>query len=226
MTLRIDNYNQGFGADGVESGSIGASAAAATTAGSAQMGANEAGRLPEPLESFASGGDLVTELTALLTLASQNDRDVARQAQRAEDMLRTQQEHLKVQKMHEQADAIRAQGWSEGLAEIGQGACQVTAGLTVDKSRQLDWHDVSLAMDKGFSGAGALVSGQYKASERLAQADAEEAGANADRAGRGSKEAADDVDGARDMLKKIASFYEQMQEAQSASMNAAANFRA
>jgi len=61
--------------------------------------------------------------------------------------------------------------------------------------------------------------------EKLDNADAENAGFNADRAGRGSKEAADDIDDARELLKKVVSFYDQMLQAQSAALNAAASFR-
>ncbi|HKO52314.1 MAG TPA: hypothetical protein VJV79_31615 [Polyangiaceae bacterium] len=226
MNLRIDGSISISGAESSDRGSAIRSAGGATAVMSA--GLDDQGRLalPRPLPSISSGGDLLAELTVLLTLASQSDRDAARQAQRAEDMLRTQQEDLKVQKLHEQADYIRAQGWAEGLSEIGQGICQVGAGTTTCVRGKLDWNDLSLAMSKSFAGAGAAVAGQYGALEKLAQADAEEAGANADRAGRGSKEASDEVANARDMLKKIASFYEQMLQAQSAAMNAAANWRA
>lgn len=226
MTLRIDGNTQVYDAQRAEPGGASTSVAGATalTLDAKSDGGSVA--LPEPLRSLASGGDLIAELTALLTLASRSDRDAARKAERAEDMLRTQQEHLKVQHMHEQADDIRAQGWAEGLSEVGQGVCQIGAGTIECVPGKLDWNDVSLAMSKGFAGAGSTVSGQYKAMEKLAQADAEEAGGNADRAGRGSKEASEDVENARDMLKKIASFYEQMLQAQGASMNAAANWRA
>jgi hypothetical protein len=224
MTLRIETNIQSYGAEGVDPASVSTSAGAA--AARAGVSNDAASALPEPLQSLASGGDLLAELTVLLTLASQSERDAARKAERAADVLRTQQEHLKVQQMHEQADDIRAQGWAEGLADIGQGVCQIGAGTITSKLGKLDWNDVSLAMNKGFAAAGSMVSGQYKAMEKLAQADAEEAGANADRAGRASKEASGDVENARDMLKKIASFYEQMLQAQSASMNAAANLRA
>jgi hypothetical protein len=223
MALRIQSNIQ---TEGVEPGGVSASpveAAADTQAGAPSYAA---ATLPEPLRSLASGGDLLTELTVLLTLASRSDRDAARKAERAEDMLRTQQEYSKVRQMHEQAADIRAQGWAEGLADIGQGVCQIGAGTITARPGKLDWNDASLAMNKGFAAAGSTVSGQYKALEKLAQAAAEEAGANADRAGRGSKQASEDVENARDMLKKIASFYEQMQKAQSASLNAAANWRA
>jgi len=223
MTVRVDGHTQGYGAEGVEASSASAAATGATT--TASMPADGMLTLPDPLPSLGSGGDLLAELTALLTLASRSDRDAARASERAEDMLRTQQEDLKVQQMHEQADDIRAGAWAEGLSEIGQGVCQIGAGTFECKSGKLDWNDMSLAMNKGFAAAGTTVSGQYQAMEKLSQADAEEAGASADRAGRGAKEASEDVQNARDMLKKIASFYEQMLQAQSASLNAAANWR-
>jgi len=225
MTVRIDGNNQSYGAEGVDLGSV-SGAATEATARSTATTTDGTLTLPDPLQSFGSGGDLLAELTALLTLASRSDRDAARASERAEDMLRTQQERLKVQEMHEQADDIRAAAWAEGLSEIGQGVCQMGAGTFECKSGKLDWNDMSLAMNKGFAAAGTTISGQYKAMEKLSQADAEEAGASADRAGRGAKEANAEVQDARDMLKKIASFYEQMLQAQSASLNAAANFRA
>jgi len=226
MTLRVDSNTQIDGAQGAGHGE-----GATPVTGGAALSVDvqsEGGlvALPEPLITLASGGDLIAELTALLTLASRSDRDAARKAERAEDMLRTQEEHLKVQHLHEQADNIRAQGWAEGLSEIGQGFCQIGAGTFECVPGKLDWNDVSLAMNKGFAAAGSTVTAQFKAMEKLDQADAEEAGGNADRAGRGAKEASEDVENARGMLKKIASFYEQMLQAQSASMNAAANWRA
>ena len=226
MSLRIENQNQSYGSAGVDPQS--ASTTSTNPASAATGGQIDDGRatLPQPLQSLASGGDLLTELTLLLTLASQNDRDAARRAGRALDVLRTQQEHLKVERMREQADDIRAQGWAEGLANIGQGICQIGAGTINAEAGKLDWNDMSLAVSKGFAAAGAAVSGEYKANEKLAQAAAEEAGANADRAGRGSKEVSDDVENARELMKKIASFYGQMLEAQSASLSAAANWRA
>jgi hypothetical protein len=226
MTLRIESNTQANGAGGVDPAGASTSARDATSASSAGKTADRRLTLPEPLQSFASGGDLLAELTALLTLASQSDRDAARKAGRAEDVFRTQQEHLKVQRMREQADHIRAQGYFEGLADIGQGICQIGAGTFRCEAAKLDWNDMSLAMSKGFAAAGATLSAEYKAREKLAGADAEEAGGNAERAGRRAKEASEDAENARDMLKKIASFYEQMHAAQSASMNAAVNWRA
>jgi hypothetical protein len=226
MTLRIESNIQSHDPEAVEPAGVSTSARGAGAATEAGLHHYGVATLPEPLRSFASGGDLLTELTVLLTLASRSDRDAARKAERAEDMLRTQQEHSKVRQMHEQAADIRAQGWAQGLADIGQGVCQIGAGTITARPGKLDWNDASLALNKGFAAAGGAVSGQYKAMEKLAQAAAEEAGANADRAGRGSKQASEDVENARDTLKKIASFYEQMLQAQSASLNAAANFRA
>jgi hypothetical protein len=174
---------------------------------------------------MASGGDMLAELVALLTLASRSDRDAARQAARAEDVIRTQQEQQKVAKMHEQAGDIRAAAWASGLAEIGQGACEVGGAFSVQAEGKFDWSDGFKAANTGFKAGGELVRGQYNAMEKLDAADAEDAGSSADRAGRGCKEAADDVDNARELLKKVASFYEQMLQAQSAALNAAANWR-
>jgi hypothetical protein len=224
MTIRIEGNRSSQGKGIVDAGSVSLVRTTQVTPTSAND--HQTLSLPEPLQSLANGGDLLAELTSLLTLASQNDRELARKAERVEDMVRTQQEHLKVQHMHQQADDIRLGAWAEGLAEIGQGICQVGAGTIKCRPGELDWNDMSLAVNKGFAAGGTTVSGHYKASEKLAQADAEEAGANADRAGRGSKEAAEDVQNAHDMLKRIASFYEQMLQAQSASMGAAANWRA
>jgi hypothetical protein len=181
--------------------------------------------LPDPVLQMASSGDMLAELVALLTLASRSDRDAARQAARAEDKVRTQQEHQKVAKMHEQADDIRAAAWASGLAEIGQGVCEVGGAFSVQAEGRFDWNDGFKGANTGFKAGGELVRGQYNAMEKLDAADAEDAAASADRAGRGSKEAADDADNARELLKKVASFYEQMLQAQSAALNAAANFR-
>ena len=187
--------------------------------------AGEVPVLPDPVLQMASGGDMLAELVALLTLASRSDRDAARQAERAEDMVRMQEEQQKVAKMHEQADDIRAGAWASGLAEIGQGACEVGGAYSVQVDSQFDWNDGFKAANTAFKAGGELARGQYNAMEKLDAADAEDAGASADRAGRGSKEAADDVDNAREALKKVASFYEQMLQAQSATLNAAANWR-
>ncbi|HYQ05100.1 MAG TPA: hypothetical protein VER96_40770 [Polyangiaceae bacterium] len=182
--------------------------------------------LPDPVQRLASSGDMVAELVALLTLASRSDRDAARKAERAEDMIRTQQEQQKVAKMHEQADDIRGAAWASGLAEIGQGACEVGVAFTRPVDGKFDWNDGFKAGDPAFKAGGELVSGQFKASEKLDSADAEEADAHANRAGRAAKEASDDVDRAREALKKISSFYEQMLQAQTGTVNAALNWRA
>ncbi len=181
--------------------------------------------LPDPVLQMASGGDLLAELVELLTLASRSDRDAARQAERAEDMVRTQEEQLKIAKMHEQADDIRSGAWASGLAQIGQGACQVGAAFSSQVDCKFDWNDGFNSANTAFKAGGDLASGQYRAMEKLDAADAEGAGASADQAGRGWKEAAEDVDSARELLKKVASFYDQMLQAQSAALNAAANWR-
>lgn len=187
---------------------------------------DEASVLPEPMNASLGGSDMLFELVALMTRASQSDRNQARQSERMEDMVRTQEEAKKVQEMHDQADSIRDSAWASGLASIGSGACQIGIGTIDAHACKLDWNDGFKALDKGFEGAGKLVSGQFDAQQRLEQANAEADGANADRAGRGSQEAADDVQAARDLLKKIESFYEQMLQAQSGALNAAASMRA
>jgi len=73
-----------------------------------QMITGELSVLPDPVQRMASGGDMLAELVALLSLASRSDRDAARKAQRAEDLVRTQAEQEKVSKMHEEADDIRS----------------------------------------------------------------------------------------------------------------------
>src|SRR4051812_24946226 len=110
MAVRVDGYDQGYAAVEIDPGRVSTAAMSATTP-SADAAAGSRLPLPDPLQSLASGGDLLAELTALLTLASRSDRDAARAAERADDTLRTQQERLKVQQMHEQADDIRAGAW-------------------------------------------------------------------------------------------------------------------
>lgn len=225
MISRTDSNSQIYATDFENTAGV-ASAVTSTSSATGEQGAEGASLLPEPSTQFVHGGDMLTDLVMLMTLASQNDRDSARKAERAEDMIRTQQEALKVHEMHEQAGDIRAAAWASGLADIGSGVCQIGAGTLDAKACRLDWNDASKAMDKGFSAAGTLVSGQFKAAERLDQADAEEAGAGADRAGRGAKEANEAVESARELMKKVISFYGQMLEAQTAALNAAASWRA
>jgi hypothetical protein len=138
---------------------------------------------------------------------------------------RTQAEQQKIAKMHEEADDIRSGAWASGLAEIGQGLCEVGGAFSTQVACKFDCNDAFKATSMGFKAGGEFASSQYKAMEKLDASDAENAGFNADRAGRGSKEAADDVDNARELLKKVASFYEQMLQAQSAALNAAASWR-
>jgi hypothetical protein len=221
MTFRI-NSNSLVDPMGAAEAAIPAS----TTSSSQTTQASDlASVLPDPVAQMASGGDMLAELVALLTLASRSDRDSARQAERAEDKARTQAEQQQVAKMHEEADDIRAGAWAAGLAEIGQGACEVGGAFSTPIASKFDWNDGFKAASIGFKAGGELAGGQYKAMEKLDAADAEQAGASADRAGRGSKEAGEDVDNARELLKKVASFYEQMLQAKSATLNAAANWR-
>jgi len=219
MTLRIASNIPADPTVAVE-----ASSASGATQTSLPTGA-QVPVLPDPVLQMASGGDLLAELVALLTLASRSDRDAARQAERAEDMARTQEEQQKVAKMHEQADDIRAGAWASGLAEIGQGVCEIGGAFSAQAEGKFDWNDGFKAASTGFKAGGGLARGQYNAMEKLDAADAEDAGASADRAGRGSKEAADDLVNARELLKKVASFYEQMLQAQSGALNAAASWR-
>jgi len=204
--------------------------ASTTTAASTtppNAGVSAASVLPDPtLEMCNSSGDLLAELVTLLTLASRSDRDAARTMERLEDITRTQEEQKKVEAMHAQADDIRAAAWASGIADIGQGICQVGGSLSTQVDCKFDWNDAFKSSSLGFKAGGEIFEGFYKAQEKLDAADAEVAGANADRAGRGSKEANEDVAAAREMLKKVVSFYEQMLQAQSAALNAAANWRA
>jgi hypothetical protein len=220
MTIRIDNTS----ATEPTIEAMGTNSSVALP--SSQSQADRPALLPDPVQQMAGSGDMLAELVALLTLASRSDRDAARKAERAEDMIRTQQEQQKVAKMHEQADDIRGAAWATGLAEIGQGACELGATLSTQVNGKFDWNDGFKFGRPAFKGGGDLVAGQYKAMEKLDAADAEEANASADRAGRGAKEASEDVDSARDSLKKITSFYEQMLQAQTGALNAAANRRA
>ena len=223
MTFRIDNHTPVDATAGAAA-TISTSAAASTHATQASGGPLSV--LPDPVQQMASGGDMLAELVALLTLASRSDRNAARQAQRLEDMSRTRAEQQKVAKMHEQADDIRSGAWASGLADIAQGACEVGSAFSTQVAGEFDWSEGFKAGSIGCKASGEFAAGQYKAMEKLDAADAEDAGATADRAGRGSKQASDDVDNARELLKKVASFYEQMLQAQSASLNAAANWRA
>jgi hypothetical protein len=222
MTFRIDN-NTPVEATAATEAASSTSAVASTQASLVARGSLSV--LPDPVQQMASGGDMLAELVALLTLASRSDRNAGRQAQRLEDMTRTRAEQQKVAKMHEQADDIRAGAWASGLADIGQGACEVGGALNTQVACKFDWSDGFKAGSIGCKAGGELAAGQYKAMEKLDAADAEDAGATADRAGRGSKVGSDDVDDARELLKKVASFYEQMLQAQSASLNAAADWR-
>ena len=221
MISRTDNNSQVYNTEPVETlnATSGASTAQAIQAdGSAPI-------LPDPVQQMASGGDLLAELEALLTLASRSDRDAARKGQRAEDMVRNQKEQQKVDKMHEQANDILGSAWASGLADIGQGACAVGGSLTKEVACKFDWNDAFQVTGIGFKASGEIAEGQFKAAEKLDAAGAEEAGAGAERAGRGAKEADEDVQNARELLKKVASFYEQMLQLRSATLNAAANMR-
>lgn len=182
--------------------------------------------LPDPLPPSMGGDDMLYQLVALMTRASQSDRSEARAIQTLDDVTRNRDEADKVQEMRDQADAIRNSAWASGLASIGSGACQIGIGTIGANSCKLDWNDGFKMLDKGFEGAGKLIAGQFDAQQKLDQANAETDGANADRAGRGSQEASDDVQAARDLLKKIESFYEQMLQAQSGALNASASMRA
>jgi len=220
MTIRIGHntaLNSTTGAEGVMAG---------TTSTQAARASGEAPPiLPDPVQQMASSGDILAELVALLTLASRSDRDAARKAERAEDLVRTQQEQQKVAKMHEQADDIRSAGWAAGLADIGQGACDFGAVFSAQVDGKFDRNDGFKIGNTACKTGGELVGSQFKAMEKSDAADAEEAGASADRAGRGAKEANEDVRDARDALKKITSFYEQMLQGQTATLNAAASLR-
>jgi hypothetical protein len=220
MTLRIHNSTP---ADTTALVDVAASGTSSAQAGQLTAAANSI--LPDPVQQMASSGDMLAALVALMTLASRSDRDAARQAERAEDAARTQAERQKVAKMHDEADDIRAGAWASGLAEVGEGICEVGGALSTQVENKFDVSDGFRATSMGFKAGGELASGQFKATEKLDAADAESAGFSADRAGRGSKEAQDDVSDARELLKKVASFYEQMLQAQSAALNAAASWR-
>ena len=221
MTFRINNNSLLDPTDAAEAAIMASTPASSQSA----RASDQPSVLPDAVGQMACGGDMLAELVALLTLASRSDRDSARQAERAEDMARTQAEQQKVAKMREEADDIRAGAWAAGLADVGQGACEVGGAFSTQLASKFDWNDGFKAASIGFKAGGELAGGQYKAMEKLDAADAEQAGASADRAGRGSKEAAEDVDNARESLKKVAAFYEQMLQAQSATLNAAANWR-
>lgn len=207
----------------VNSGRVsGVSAYGGDPAGTSGVGSTDgvgASLLPEPgLAHFADSGDVATMLAVLMTKSAREDRDLARKDERAAAEAAWQQGEAKVRDLHDKADHIRAEGWTEGLTTMAAGACDIASGVqgldkAGDRASAL-WHGAGEA----FSGAGKIGAGAYRAEQTLDDARAEHDGNAKDRSEQVEKSSHESVQDARDFLKKIVDWYSEMKKAKASTL--------
>jgi hypothetical protein len=194
------------------------------TAGSVGGGDDSSGAtlLPDPaLSQLANSGDFVAMLAAVMTQMARQDRDSSRKDERQAAEVAWQQGEAKVRDLQDKADHIRAEGWTEGLTTMAQGACDIGGGLCGTDKAGDRAASIWRGSGEGFASLGKIGGNEFKAQATLDDARADHDGNAKEVSERFVKLHHESLQDARDLLRKIAQWYSDMKKAQESTVQAA-----
>jgi hypothetical protein len=145
--------------------------------------------------------------------ARQQDQQERTADEKAED----DAERAQVVSLRQQATETRKEGWTEGLATIGEGVC-TAASAYADRNTAPGGHSPASVgelkgLGLGFKGAGVIVGAQYKADGQNDATDAQAHANDASHAKRAADDQNDDIKNDRDLISAAVDFYKQYSDA-------------
>jgi hypothetical protein len=148
------------------------------------------------------GGDIGAQVAAMVLLAARDNRNAAREAQRAEEANLFEQQRAEVEAMHAQADATRSAALDAARGKIFAGSADIGAALVIDPQRAAA---LSALGDLG-AGVQDLRASQHDFQAAEHSADATRAGNLAEASARRLDQLDSVIDDARDLKNDALSF--------------------
>jgi hypothetical protein len=179
------------------------------------------------------------QLAIVLTRADEQDRAAARQIEDAADQAAMKDANERVSQLRAAADADEKTAFASGIADMAGSACSIGAAFlsaptspssstTVPSTAAppTGWNAAFSAGGIALPAAGKLVAGVYKGEADRDNSEAARFEAQSQADNRRYDRAQSDEQAANDAIQKVEQFAEQAQQAENATLLAAATFRA